>query len=481
MTPGTPPLPTPAAHGPLGRHARRSSAPLTSRGFAQAVRGLIPLALLAPLAVASAGCGPTLPARSPAADGWYVRAEADFRGVDMDDAHESITKAVQLAPDDVQVRLLAARIALARLEFAEALQLLREVDTSEMAPADVRREVVGIRGRAHWYQGDLEAAADALDSLLNDPDVRDDWAKAISKLARRGVGRKPFQVVEGLLGAEEMPRVHPIAPYFVVPIEIDGEAGLGLIATGTTEVVLDSAQRQEPSWVSVRVGKRFQMSDVPALVQDLSGLSKQVGAPLKALIGVNFLRRANATADFMGRQFVVRSFSPPRPPAATRVATFYLRGGGVVMRSQLGSEDAAFLLDTSLTFPVALDAPGWKKAGVDVEKMALIPEDPSQKLKEGAVPLLRMGSFDIPRVPGVLGVPVDDMEKQLGIDLDGVLGCGMMANFRMTFADQGRNVYLEDAMASLAEVMTPSPLPMPMPAPVNASEPPPAAPKPGKP
>ncbi len=78
---------------------------------------------------------------------------------------------------------------------------------------------------------------------------------------------------------------------------------------------------------------------MPALTQDLSGVSKQIGAPVKALLGVNLLRRLNATIDYSGWQFVVRSFSPPAPPDATRVDVAFIKGGGMVLRSSLGPDE----------------------------------------------------------------------------------------------------------------------------------------------
>ena len=72
--------------------------------------------------------------------------------------------------------------------------------------------------------------------------------KSIAKLARQGAGRTPFAISGSLLAKVEMVRISSVAPFFVVPVEIDGEAALAMISTGTAEVVLDSSTRQEPSW-----------------------------------------------------------------------------------------------------------------------------------------------------------------------------------------------------------------------------------------
>ncbi|WP_437758023.1 tetratricopeptide repeat protein [Sorangium sp. So ce1389] len=380
-------------------------------------------------------------ARPPAAEKWLSRARQEFQSADIDNARDAVAKALTIVPADTDARLLAGRIALARLDYGEALRLLKGVAGSEAA---------GLRGRALWYKGDLDAAADELEAMLDDPDVVDEWAKSIAKLARRGAGRAPFTISGGLLAAVEMPHVSPAAPFFVVPVEIDGESALAMVSTGTGEVVLDSSTRKEPSWVSLRFDRKLEINDVPALTQDLSGISKQMGAPIKALLGVNLLRHLNATIDYSGRQFVVRSFSPPAPPDATRVDLAFIKGGGMVLRSSVGPDKTVqgpMLIDTSMTFPIALDKEGWKKAGFDADGLKRVEQDPEQKLKQGVVPMLRLGALEIPKVPGVYGAPLQAVEKQLQLDLDGVIGAGLLAYFRITFGDGGRLMWIEDDAA----------------------------------
>ena len=410
------------------------------------------LALAAAAFLAGCGAGVASPDndRPKDAEKWFRRAQTDFTQADFEDAHDAIAKALQLVPEDIEVKTLAAKIALSSLDYAEVLRLLKAVRTSEAA---------GLRGRALWYKGELEAAADELDTMLTDPEVKDDWAKSISKLARRGAGRTPFVLSGGMLAALEMVHVSPVAPYFIIPIEIDGESALAMLATGSAEVVLDSATRPEPSWVSLRLGQRLEVHDVPALAQDLSGVSKEVGAPIKALLGVNLLRHLNATIDYDGRQFVARTYAPPPPPSATRINAHYVRGGGMIVRGTMGGEkgpSAALLVDTSRPFPLALDAAGWVKAGTTVESLKLVPGDPEQKLREGVVPLLRLGAFDVPRQIGISGVPIADIEKAMGVDLDGVMGAGLLYQFRCTFGDDGRVLWIEDDSDLLRMMSQPS-------------------------
>jgi tetratricopeptide (TPR) repeat protein len=418
------------------------------------VSGTVPVltaALLAASLLSLVGCNGAVTAegggRPQTADKWYRRAQQHFQSADVEEAHDSVSKALAIVPSDTEVRMLAAHIALSRLEYAEALRFLKGMKTSEAS---------GLRGRALWYKGDLDGAADELEAMLNDPDVKDEWAKGIARLARQGSGRTPFSLSGALLAAVEMPHVSPVVPFFIVPLEINGESALGLVATGMAELVLDSSTRPEPSWVSLRFGKQcnwaqsicLTVGDVPALTQDLSGISRELGAPIKALLGINLLRHLNVTMDYAGHQFVARTFAPPAPPNSTRADVYYYRGGGMVVRSGLSPEkstSASLLLDTSMRFPIALDQGGWKKAGIDTKDLKLIPEDPEQRLRQGIVPIIRLGAYDVPKVPGVFEPGLSDMEKVLSpLNLDGVLGAGLLAFFRITIGDGGRTMWLED-------------------------------------
>lgn len=392
------------------------------------------------LALSTAACGNAVTNSEPVwpetAKKWFDRAQASYRVGDVDDAEVAVGNALRVMPDEPAVRVLAARISLARLEYDRTTQLLAGVDSS-----DAR----SIRGRAYWYSGQVDKAADELEKLVADPEVRDLWATEVAKLARRGTGRKPFKMSGGLVAVMEMPQVASTS--LVVPVEVNGEPALGLIATGTAEAVVDSGgPAGDPKWISMRFGERIEVKDVPALSKDLSGISKQLNAPIKVLIGVNLLRHLHPTVDFAGSQFVVRTFEPPPPPQATTVRVSYVRGGGMMMRGAFGSDQtapgASLLIDTSMTFPLALDEGGWKKAGVLTSSLRSIPN--AGALRAGILPQLRLGAFTVPQVPGVLGAPVAELEKGLDVDLDGLVGSGLLATFRVTLVDGGRTMWLED-------------------------------------
>lgn len=388
---------------------------------------------LAAILLASA-CAPTPQEAKwpPTAKKWFDRAAHSYQTGDLDDARLASDNALAALPNEPEVRLVAAQVAMAELEFDRALQLLAELPSSEAA---------ALRGRCYWYKGDLELAADELAVVAADPDVKDEWGGQILELARSGRGRRPFEMTGGLVAAAEMPRAGNTS--MLVPVEINGEPSLAMISTDQSESVIDA---RESSWVSLRFGGRVEVSDVPAVSEDLSGLTRQVGVPVKMLIGVHLLRRLRATIDLSGRQFVVRNFEPPPPPSATTIAPIYYKGGALVLPGAFGekktSPAASLLMNTSITFPLALDDGGWKKAGRDPDTFVAVPG--ANGLRHGTVPMLRLGAFEIPSVPGVSGLPVDELEEHAGIDVDGMAGSGLFATFRLTFADQGRTLWMED-------------------------------------
>ncbi|MEM1029250.1 MAG: hypothetical protein AAGN82_02820 [Myxococcota bacterium] len=379
--------------------------------------------------------------RSPKAQKWFERATREYRAASVDAAHASVRKALDIVPDDDGVKVLAARIALARLELDEALRLLEGVGGAQ---------ALRIRARAYWYQGEMEQTAKSLDELLDNPDVDDAWARQINKLAARGAGRKPFDVTttEGRLESVQMAKVAG-APLFVVPLEIDGDKGLAVVATGNAEVMLDATTRSEPSWVSLRFGKRLEVRDVPALTEDLSEISLRLGAPIKALLGANLLRHLNVTLDHAGRQFVARDFVPPPPPVASKVDVFYLSGGGMVLGGALGddaSEPASLFVDSSMAHAVALDEAGWKKVGLTVDKLESV--GGATPLKVGNIPLMQFGSFRMPKLPAILGTSIGSTERALDVDIDGAIGAALLSNFRLTFSDRGRILWVEQLAPS---------------------------------
>ena len=302
--------------------------------------------------------------------------------------------------------------------------------------------MVSVRGRALWYSGDIERAADDLEDLLRDPTVKDQWASDVAKLARRGHDRHPFAIEGGVVASVEMPQA---GPALVVPCELEGERILALVSTEMDELMIDSTTRREPAWVNLKFGDRFEVKDVPALTHDLSAISKQLGAPIKALIGVNALRHMHVTIDRRGSQFVVRKAEPAPPPDASRVPIVYVRGASMMMRAAVNNKDdgnALLYVDSSQFYPVALDDQILKRSGADLAQFQSQPGAPAA-WKLGYLPFFKLGTLDLPQLPAMQGVPLATYKSNFDVDLGGVVGAGLLSAFRITFADDGRFVWLE--------------------------------------
>jgi hypothetical protein len=383
-----------------------------------------------------AACGgpdPNTSGRSPDAEKWFVRAQASYRSGDADDASQAIDGLLKAAPKDQGARLLAARVALARLDYAEAVRLTEGLPVTEAK---------GIRGRALWYSGDIERAADELEDMLRDPAVKDSWARDVAKLARRGQGRHPFAIEGGVVAAVEMPQA---GPALVVPLELDGERVLGLIATNFGELMIDATSRKEPAWVNLRFGDRVEVKDVPALTHDLSAVSRTLGAPIKALLGVNVLRHMHVTFDRRGSQFVVRKSDPAPPPEATRMPVFYARGGAMMLRGAVNAKsdgNTLLFVDSSAFYPLALEDKLLKVSGANLSDFRPEPGAPAS-WKMGTIPYFKLGTVDLPQIPAMQGANVSEYKDTFDVDVGGIAGAALLSVFRVTFGEDGRWLWLE--------------------------------------
>jgi len=393
-------------------------------------------------AVACGNSDPNAPNRSENAEKWFKRAQASYRSGDAEDATVAIDGAVKAAPKDRETRLLAAKIALAKLDYEDVVKLTEGLDGSDAK---------GLRGRAFWYSGDIEKAADELEEVGRDPAVKDTWARDVASLARRGHGRHPFQI-EGVVSATDMPSGEG-SPALVVPCELEGERILALVSTNFGELMIDSTSRHEPAWVNLRFGDKFEVKDVPALTHDLSGISRQLGATIKALIGVNVLRHMHATFDRHGSQFVVRKADAAPPPDATRLPVFYARGGAMMVRANFSSKDdgeALLFVDSSSFYPMALDDSLLKKTGADLGSWRPQPGAPAS-WKMGPLPYFKLGNLDLSQFPAVQGAGFAEYKNTFDVDLGGIAGAGLLSIFRVTFAAEGKYLWLElDPTMSMA-------------------------------
>ncbi len=418
------------------------------------------------------GPGANAPTRSALADKWFTRAMQSYRSGDAEDASIAIDGALKAAPQDREARLLGARIALARLEFEEAIRLTEGLEGSDAK---------SVRGRAFWYAGDIERAADELEEMLKDPAVKDPWARDIAKLARRGHGRHPFAIEGSVVTAVEMAGADTPSPAMVVNCELNGERILALVATNFGELMLDSASRKEPAWVNLRFGENFEVKDVPALTHDLSGISRQLGATIKALLGVNLLRHMHVTFDRRGSQFVVRKHDPPPPPEASKMPIFYARGGAMMMRANISAKEddqALLFVDSSAFYPLALDDALLKRSGADLSTFRPQPGAPPS-WKIGTLPFFRLGGVDLAQFPAVQGASFAEYKNMFDVDLGGVAGAGLLSIFRVTFGENGKWLWLElDPVIAAGLNGTAEPPPPP---PAPNEETPPAEPRPAEP
>ena len=399
-----------------------------------------------------ASCGGGTPAGNTSAspaEAWLSRAKANYKSLDMDDAVESARSALKAAPESTEAHTLLARISLARLEFGETLRALEGVAGTEAHT---------LRGRAFWYLHDTEHAAEELDAELSDVNTHDGWAREVVKLARKGHGRKPFSREGSSVAMLDMPEAGPLN---VVPIDIDGEPGLALVATGIGELTLDASTRKDPAWVTVGFGPLVRVKDVPALTQDLSALSKQLGAPIKALLGVHLLRQLHPTFDRRAGQFIVRASDPNAHPDSTKLTATYERGGGMTVRLGLGAPSDApcgMRVDSSAPYPIGLTNAGWLKAGVPVASLEPEPQL-GGSFTRALIPMIHAGSFELPKIPGIGGGDLAGLVSTEPIDLCGVMGAGFMQAFRVTITDGGRALWLEadPTMGTMVTAATPAP------------------------
>lgn len=394
---------------------------------------LIAPALLFVAAACGDGPDAASPNRSKVADQWLNRAKTSFAHGDLDDATQAVDGALKAAPRDREAHLLAARIALSKLEFDEVVKQTEGMDGSDAK---------GLRGRAFWYSGDIDRAADELDDMLRDPTVKDPWARDVAKLARRGQGRHPFAIEGGVVASVDMPQG---GPALVVPCELEGERILALVATNFGEVMIDSSSRHEPAWVNLRFGEKFEVKDVPALTYDLSSISRQLGATIKALLGVNVLRHMHTTFDRHGSQFVVRKSDPPAPPEASRIPVVYAKGGAMMVRAQVSPKpegQTMLFVDTSAFYPMALDEPVLKRSGADLSQFHNEPGAPAN-WKMGSMPFFKLGDIDLSQFPAVDGPTTADYKTAFDVDFGGIAGAGLLSLFRLTFAEEGKWLWLE--------------------------------------
>lgn len=404
-------------------------------------------------ALLGTGCPPAenpsneQPCNEAIAKKWMKRAADDYRTGDLEDATDSAQAGIKSCPESDDLRILAARISLARLDFKGAVAALENVQGSEAA---------SLRARSYWYSDDLPHTAEELSNALEDPDFKDPWAKPVRELSgTQGTGRHPFKLKEGAARLVDIKMPRDLGYQLMVPVEIDGQATTALAVTGVPEVILDSKNATTPRWVSIRFSngdRAMEFSDVPALVQDLTPYTANQQVQVGALIGMNLLRRLHVTVDRRADQFIIRREEPPPPPAMAKVPVAYVRGGGMVIRSTLRKEfeiTSGLWVDTGSPWSIALPDPTWKKLGIDPTALPTY-----SGLAHGRITDARLGGLDLGPVEAVQGISgVEDKLGQLDVDVMGAMGVAFWTALRVTIADAGRTLWIEtdeDTSAVLA-------------------------------
>ena len=146
----------------------------------------------------------------------------------------------------------------------------------------------------------------------------------------------------------------------------------------------------------------------------------------------------------------------------------------MLLRATVTSRDEGalpLLVDSSRPFPLLLQDAAWKKAGIDLSTLVAIPDEPN--IKRGMVPVFRVGGFDLAKMPAIEGADLGQLTSGLDVDLAGVVGADLLAFFRLTFADEGRFMWIEPDPTLVGPEPQPSPgAPAPAPAPTPTPAPP---------
>jgi hypothetical protein len=154
--------------------------------------------------------------------------------------------------------------------------------------------------------------------------------------------------------------------------------------------------------------------------------------------------------------------------------------------------ETPLLVDSSRFLMLALQDDTWKKAGVDPKTLTPLADAPN--IRRGPVPNFKLGGFDLSRMPAMQGLEMGEFQQTLDVNVGGVVGAELLAFFRVTFADEGRFIWIEPDPSLLAPPpvqrgaapggpppMKPDPdssaAPPPPPPPTTAAPPAPPAPK----
>ena len=85
--------------------------------------------------------------------------------------------------------------------------------------------------------------------------------------------------------------------------------------------------------------------------------------------------------------------------------------------------------------------------------------------------MFRLGGFDLAKMPAIEGVDLAELTNGIDVDLGGVVGADLLAFFRVTFADDGRFIWIEPDPTLLGAAQPRRPGPAAPPPPASGASP----------
>ena len=189
----------------------------------------------------------------------------------------------------------------------------------------------------------------------------------------------------------------------VVPCELDGERILALVATGPSEVLIDTNSRHEPRGsTSASTASRSRTCRRSCRTCRPSPGSSACPSRRSSARSCCATRTRRSTAAAISSSCAVRTRRPP--PDASRVPLYYLRGGGMMLRATVTAKRGRPDPPAGRQLAPVPAAPAGRRVEEGRHRRRIarpLPDDPD--IKRGMVPMFRMGGFDLAKMPGHRG------------------------------------------------------------------------------
>lgn len=383
---------------------------------------------------------------APAEPSWSERAVGAYLEGNLSRASAASANALQLDANDAHALEVAARVAMAQLDGAHAVELLRDA----RSPVLVR-----LRARAQVMQGNLTEALAAVESI-DAQAPQDGWTTAMSPVLRAAVGRHGYATSGAPEATLTFESARPTA-LATVSIEVDGRTVNALVSTAAGMTVVDDSVSPSGTVLDRVALGGLVLENVPAISRDLADVSRAAGVEIGAVIGADLLLRLHATLDGPGRTVTFRTTSAPLPAAgAQRLDLFAFEGTLLAVRASINAAPPMFFaLDTSAALPVALTVRAVRAAGVDPSSLEEPPGAP-EGVRLYEVPELHLGSTIVQGVPAVVGLVPEELARIAGTRIDGLLGLLVLGQLVVTFDPETKCVLLSQPATTSTVAATPS-------------------------